>query len=278
MAKAVGGLLAPTGRPIRNGQDWPLPGSLESLGRGRMKEAAPTVTGGGILDEGQEVKMANLVKKAVTRVLAAWIVLPLLFLATGGTLKWWEAWVYCVLILVPMTSFAIWIARRDPAFFERRFKVKEKEQAQRRIQAWGAPFLAAAFVVPGLDHRFCWSDPPPAVIIVAMVVSVGAYLVVLRVFMENRWAGRTIETSAEQKVISTGPYAIVRHPMYAGYMAMQLATPLALGSWWALIPALAVFPIIALRIENEEEVLVRDLPGYEEYRRKVRFRIIPFVW
>jgi len=222
--------------------------------------------------------MEILVKKAVTRVLAAWIVLPLLFLATGGTPKWWEAWVYCVLILVPMTFFAIWIARRDPAFFERRFKVKEKEQAQRRIQAWGAPFLVAAFVVPGLDHRFCWSDPPLAVIIVAMVVSVGAYLVVLRVFMENRWAGRTIETSAEQKVISTGPYAIVRHPMYAGYMAMQLATPLALGSWWALIPALAVFPIAALRIENEEEVLVRDLPGYEEYRRKVRFRIIPFVW
>jgi len=222
--------------------------------------------------------MEILVKKAFTRVLAAWVVLPLFFLATAGSPKWWEAWVYCALILVPMTLFVVWMAPRDTAFFERRFRMKEKEQAQRRIQVWGVPFLVAAFVVPGLDHRFRWSDPPLAVIVAAMVVSVGAYLVVLRVFMENRWAGRTIETSAEQKVISTGPYAIVRHPMYAGYLAMQLATPLALGSWWALIPALAVFPIIALRIENEEEVLVRDLPGYEEYRREVRFRIVPFVW
>jgi protein-S-isoprenylcysteine O-methyltransferase Ste14 len=222
--------------------------------------------------------MENLPMKVVIRLLAAWILLPLWFLATGGTLQWWEAWVYCVVILVPMTLFVIWTARRDPAFFERRFKVKEKEPAQRRILAWGTPFLVAAFVVPGLDHRFRWSEPPLAVIVAAMVVSVGAYLVILRVFMENRWAGRTIETSPEQTVISTGPYAVVRHPMYAAYIALQLATPLALGSWWALIPALAVCPVIALRIENEEEVLARDLPGYEDYRRQVRFRIVPFVW
>jgi len=222
--------------------------------------------------------MEIMVKKALTRVLGAWVALPLFFLATGGSLTWWEAWVCCGVILVPMTVFVIWMAPRDPAFFERRFTLKEKQQAQRRIQVWGAPFLVAAFVVPGLDHRFRWSEPPLAVIVVAMVVSGAAYLVVLRVFMENRWAGRTIEATAGQKVISTGPYAIVRHPMYAAYMAMQLATPLALGSWWALIPALAVVPVIALRIQNEEEVLVRELPGYEEYRRRVRFRVIPCVW
>lgn len=220
----------------------------------------------------------NAVTKAVRALLAAWVVLPLFFLVTGGTLAWWEAWVYCALILIPMTLFVSWMAPRDPAFFERRFKIKEKEQAQRRIQGWGMPFLIAAFAVPGLDRRFGWSDPPLAVIVVAMLVSVSAYLFVLRVFMENRWAGRTIETSTGQKVISTGPYAIVRHPMYAGFMAMQLATPLALGSWWGLLPSLGIVPTIVLRLDNEEKVLARDLAGYGAYRQEVRWRLVPFVW
>jgi len=217
-------------------------------------------------------------KKILGKLVAVWILLPLVFLATGGTIRWWEAWVFCLLLLVPMTYFVFWMARRDPAFFDRRFKVSEKERAQRRIQVWGTPFILATYVLPGIDHRFGWSDPPLAVIVVAMVVTVGAYVTILRVFIENRWAGRTVETSAKQEVISTGPYAIVRHPMYAGFIAMQVAMPLALGSWWALIPALSVFPIIALRIANEEEVLLRELAGYEEYRRKVRFRLIPLLW
>ncbi|MEN6536571.1 MAG: isoprenylcysteine carboxylmethyltransferase family protein [Bryobacteraceae bacterium] len=226
----------------------------------------------------QESVMEMVRKTIVTRLVIAWIVLPLWFLATGGTARWWEAWVYCVLILVPMTIFAISMARRDLAFFERRFKMIEKERAQRRLQVWSTPFVIAAFALPGLDHRFGWSDPPLVIIAVAMVVVAGGYLVILRTFIENRWAGRIIEACPGQKVISTGLYAIVRHPMYAGYMVMHLATPLALGSWWALLPALAVFPTIVLRIRNEEEVLARDLPGYEDYRREVRFRLVPFVW
>jgi len=221
---------------------------------------------------------SSAAKKAAIRVIIAWIVLPLFFLVTGGSLNWWEAWVYCVLILVPMTFFVSWMVRRDPVFFERRFKMKETEQAQRRLQVWSAPFFVAAFVVPGLDYRFRWSEPSFGVIIAAMAVCLGGYLAILRAFMENRWAGRIIETCADQEVIATGPYAIVRHPMYTGYIAMQLATPLALGSWWGLVPALAVFPVIAFRIRNEEEVLVRDLPGYEEYRQNVRFRLVPHVW
>jgi len=221
---------------------------------------------------------ASARRKAVLRVLAAWIVLPLFFLATGGTFSWWQAWVYCALILIPMSFFVTWVVGRDPAFLERRFKFREKEQIQRRIQAWGAPFLVAAYVLPGLDHRFGWSHPPLTVVVAAMSLSVAGYLVVLRAFMENRWAGRTVETSREQQVISTGPYAIVRHPMYTGYVAMQLATPLALGSWWGLLPSLVVFPVIALRVENEEDLLVRDLEGYQRYRQRVRWRLVPFLW
>jgi len=217
-------------------------------------------------------------KGAAVKAVAAWIILPLFFLVTGGSLTWWHAWIYCAVLLCPMTVFFVHMARHDPEFLTRRFKLQEKERAQRRILAWGYPSVVAAFVIPGLDHRFGWSQPPIAVVAVAMAIALGGYLAVLRVFLENRWAGRTIETYGEQKVISTGPYAIVRHPMYSGTTALYLATPVALGSWWALIPALTFIPIFVLRILNEEEVLARELAGYEEYRRKVRYRLVPFVW
>jgi protein-S-isoprenylcysteine O-methyltransferase Ste14 len=177
-----------------------------------------------------------------------------------------------------MTAFAISTARRDPGFFERRFKMQEKERAQRHLQAWGAPFFLASFVVPPLDHRFGWSDPPLFVAVVGLVLSLAGYLTILRVFLENRWAGRTVETWAEQKVISTGPYAIVRHPMYTGTLVLLLATPVALGSWWGLLAAPGMIPFFMLRIRNEEAVLVRELPGYEDYRRRVRRRLVPGIW
>ena len=232
------------------------------------------------MDQGDRnaVESAGAAKRAATKVVAAWIILPLFFLVTGGSLRWWEAWIYCAVLLGPMTIFIIHMIRHDPEFIARRFKLREKEQTQRRILVWGYPAFLAAVVVPGLDHRFGWSAPPVPAVAVAMVIVLGGYLMVLRVFLENRWAGRTVETYAEQKVISSGPYAIVRHPMYAGTLAMYLATPVALGSWWALIPALTFVPIFVFRIRNEEEVLGRELPGYEEYRRRTRFRLVPFVW
>jgi protein-S-isoprenylcysteine O-methyltransferase Ste14 len=138
--------------------------------------------------------------------------------------------------------------------------------------------LIAALVVPGFDHRFGWSHPPTAAVVAALALVLGGYLIVVRVFLENRWAGRTVEVFAEQTVISTGPSALVRHPMYVGTIALSLATPIALGSAWALIPALAFVPIFVLRIRNEEDLLVRDLPGYADHRRRARYRLVPFVW
>ncbi len=220
----------------------------------------------------------GLGRKAAARVLAAWAVLPLFFLAAGGRLDWWEAWVCCALLLVPMTLFVTWTALRDPEFLARRLQVKEKERIQRRVQAWGIPFYLASLVIPGLDHRAGWSAPPLAAVVAAMAVVLWSYLLVVRVFLENRWAGRTVETWQGQEVISTGPYSVVRHPMYTGFVALQLALPVALGSWWGLVPALAILPIIVVRIRHEEEVLGRELPGYAAYRRKVRYRLIPLVW
>jgi len=223
-------------------------------------------------------EVAPTARGVAAKAAAVWIVLPLFFLATGGSLAWWEAWAYCAVLLVPMTVFVIHMARHDPQFLARRLKAREKEGAQRRIQAWGSVAFLAALVLPGLDHRFGWSHPPRAAVVAALAVALGSYLAVLWVFLVNRWAGRTVETCADQEVISTGPYAIVRHPMYATTSILYLATPVALGSWWALLPALTIVPVFILRILNEEKVLLRELPGYEEYRRKVRFRLVPYIW
>lgn len=217
-------------------------------------------------------------QRAGLKLLAAWVILPLFFSITGGSLGWWEAWAYCAVILVPMTIFLFGVVRRDPEFIERRFRLKEKERTQRRLLAWGYPAFLAAIVIPGLDHRFGWSSPPVPLVFAALALVFAGYLTVLRVFLENPWAGRTVETYPGQTVVSTGPYAVVRHPMYAASMVLYLATPVALGSWWGLLPALTFVPIFVLRITNEEEVLLRDLPGYGEYRRRVKYRLVPFVW
>jgi protein-S-isoprenylcysteine O-methyltransferase Ste14 len=217
-------------------------------------------------------------KSAAVKVVAAWILLPLFFLATGGDLAWWNAWAYCAILLVPMTAFVAYMARHDPAFIERRSTMREKERTQRWVQVVGMPLMLAALVIPGFDHRFGWSHPPLGVVVAALGASLAGYVAVVLVFLENRWAGRTVETYAGQQVVSTGPYAVVRHPMYAGTSLLYVATPLALGSWWAVLPALAFIPVFVFRIRNEEEVLVRELAGYDEYRGKVRYRLVPFVW
>ncbi len=229
-------------------------------------------------DSGQGTPCRPELTRVYARLAAAWIVLPSFFLLTGGSLGWWEAWVYSVLVLVPMTVFVPWMARRAPDLFARRFKMKEEEKTQRRLIGVSAPFLVVSFVLPGVDHRFGWSHVPIAVVIAAEVFVACGYLTILRSLLQNRWAGRTVETSPGQVVISSGPYALVRHPMYTGTLALYLATPLALGSWWAFLPAAIILPTLVLRVKNEESVLVRELTGYEDYRQKVRFRLIPYVW
>jgi protein-S-isoprenylcysteine O-methyltransferase Ste14 len=220
----------------------------------------------------------TVARAAAVKVAAVWVLLPLFFLATGGDLAWWNAWAYCAVLLVPMTVFIFHMARHDPDFIVRRTTVREKERTQRWVQLVGMPLMLGALMIPGLDHRFGWSHPPLGVVVAALAIWLAGYLAVVRVFLENRWAGRTIETYAGQQVISTGPYAMVRHPMYAGTSLLYVATPLALGSWWAVLPALAFIPVFVLRIRNEEEVLVRELAGYDAYRQKVRYRLVPFVW
>jgi protein-S-isoprenylcysteine O-methyltransferase Ste14 len=214
----------------------------------------------------------------VIRLVGVWLVLPALFWATGGSLRWWHAWAYCAVVLVPMTVFVLHALRVDPEFLESRLKLREKERTQRRVISWGVPAYAAIMLVPGLDWRFGWSAVPLAAVVAAQASVLAGYLAVLWVFSVNRWAGRTVETKPGQEVISTGPYSVVRHPMYTSVLLLYVATPVALGSWWAMLPVALIVVLLVLRIRNEEQVLVRELPGYPEYRANVRFRLVPGVW
>jgi protein-S-isoprenylcysteine O-methyltransferase Ste14 len=216
--------------------------------------------------------------KAYRNVVLAWVCFPALFFVTSGTLDWWEAWVVSALYVVPGTVFVLRMAGSNPEILERRLQMKEKERTQKRVIGFGLPLIVGIFVIPGLDRRFGWSELPIAVEIAAQAIVLAGYLVALNVFTVNKWASRTVEAVPGQQVISTGPYAVVRHPMYVALIAFYGATPIALGSWWAVIPAVLFVPLLIVRIRNEEEVLVRGLPGYDEYRKKVRFRLIPYVW
>jgi protein-S-isoprenylcysteine O-methyltransferase Ste14 len=157
-------------------------------------------------------------------------------------------------------------------------RMHEKESAQQKIIALSYLYFLAAFILPGLDVRFGWSNVPAWVSIFADVFVFTGYMIFVWVLTVNSYLSRTVEVDAGQKVVSSGPYAVVRHPMYFGVTLMYLASPLALGSYWALIPAIFIIPLLAARILNEEQVLLRDLPGYAEYRQKIKYRLLPGVW
>jgi protein-S-isoprenylcysteine O-methyltransferase Ste14 len=226
--------------------------------------------------EAEEQK--KLRKKIALLVPAVFLGLGLIFFVTAGTLDYWEAWVYCAVLLVPFVFVLTYLLRKDPELLARRIRLNEKEPAQRRIIRASSLIFFTGFLIPGLDHRYGWSDIPVEAVLAANVLVIVGYALVFLVFKENPFASRVVEVEPDQRVISSGPYALVRHPMYLGTSIMWLATPIALGSYWAL-PVFLLLPIVLVyRIMNEEEVLLRELPGYREYTHKVRYRLIPGIW
>jgi protein-S-isoprenylcysteine O-methyltransferase Ste14 len=200
------------------------------------------------------------------------------FFLPAGSFKFWEAWIYAVVLFIPMMTTLFYLAKNDPELLERRMRTKEKEEKQRIIiRLFRLPFILG-FFIPGFDYRFDWSDVPMVLVIIANAMVFIGYFLVFFVFKENSYTSRIVEVEKEQKVISTGPYSVVRHPMYSGMMIMFLFTPLALGSWWALAVYIFLPLVFVLRIFNEEELLLKDLPGYKEYCQKTRYRLIPFIW
>ena len=219
-----------------------------------------------------------LIGKALLMFLTGLLVLGAVFFLSAGTMGYWPAWAYMSVLFVPMSFVVLYFILKDPAFLERRMKMKEKESRQRSIIKATALIFIIGFLLPGLDWRFGWSQVPPEVVVGANMLVLIGYFIVFLAFRENSYAARTIEVEKGQKLISTGPYSIVRHPMYVGVLLMYLATPVALGSYWALPLFLLLIPAIVLRTQNEEEVLRRELPGYKAYCKKIRYRLIPYVW
>jgi protein-S-isoprenylcysteine O-methyltransferase Ste14 len=220
----------------------------------------------------------GLARTVYVRALLAIPTLWAILFIPAGTLDYWEAWVYLAILLLPMFFVFRYLLKHSPQLLERRMQMRERELAQRRIVALSFLYFAVAFTLPGFDRRWGWSDVPIWVVIVADLVVLLGYGFFVLVLRENQYASRTIQVEQSQRVISSGPYALVRHPMYLGVSLMYLASPLALGSYWALLPALLIVPILIARITHEEEVLERELAGYRDYQRATRYRLLPGVW
>jgi protein-S-isoprenylcysteine O-methyltransferase Ste14 len=220
----------------------------------------------------------QLTRKVILRFGMAVPVLAAMFFLTAGTWDYWQAWLYMAVLFIPMSLALAYLIKHDPELLERRMRTKEREARQRSIIAWSYPVFLAAFMLPGLDRRFGWSAVPPWLVLLANLVVLAGYGLFFRVMRKNRFLSRVVEVDQKQTVIDTGPYAVVRHPMYAGILPLYLFSPLALGSFSGLIPAVFLLPVIIARIFNEEKVLGRELPGYPDYAQRVRYRLIPGIW
>ena len=225
--------------------------------------------------------MNNLLVKTVLGFLFLMFVLALALFIPAGSLSYWQAWVYLAVWAICVIFITAYLIKNDQALLAGRVQagpIAETQKSQKIIQSLASLFFIGLFIVPGLDYRFGWSHVPPILSLIADgFVALGFYIVFLT-FRENSYTRATIEVSAEQQVITSGPYRFVRHPMYAGALFMLIVTPLALGSWVALPFSLPLIFVIAVRLLDEEKLLKKDLPGYSEYCQKVHYHLLPKVW
>lgn len=199
----------------------------------------------------------------------------------AGTFDYWQAWVFIGVFLAATLIPSIYLAVKDPAALRRRMHsgpTAETRLVQKIVISLTIVAVLAVLVVSALDHRFGWSDVPTAVVILGDVLVAGGLLLAQFVVFQNSFAGASIRVEAEQHVVSTGLYGLVRHPMYFGTLLMMFGTSIALGSYWGLVPTILAIPILGVRISDEENMLRAELDGYDEYTHKVRYRLLPYVW
>lgn len=220
----------------------------------------------------------NLMIQALIKGLSGLVLVGLFLFLPAGTFAFWNGWLFIALLFVPMLILGVVLLLKAPELLAKRLNNKEKEDAQRKVVGMTALIFIAGFVLTGLDFRFGWSKLPLWLIIAASVLFLIGYGLYVEVMRENAYLSRTVEVQENQKVIDTGLYGIVRHPMYFATILMFLAIPIMLGSWIAFIIFLSYPVLIAKRIRNEEEVLEKGLEGYSEYKQKVKYRIFPFIW
>ena len=216
--------------------------------------------------------------QAITKFLLGVILIGLLIFWPANTLNYWNGWLFMGLLFIPMFIAGVVMMIKSPELLKKRLNAKEKEDEQKEVIKLSGLMFLVGFIVAGLNYRYSWIILPNSVVIISSVLFILAYIIYAEVLRENTYLARTIEVQENQKVVDTGLYGIVRHPMYAATILLFLSMPLVLGSIISLIIFLVYPFIIAKRIKNEEEVLEKELSGYSEYKKKVKYKMIPFVW
>ena len=221
---------------------------------------------------------SKLLIQALIKYLAGLLMVMALLFIPAGTFEYMNGWLFIGLLFIPMLILGAVLLLKAPALLEKRLNSKEKETEQKAVIGLSLIMFLGGFIVSALDYRFGWSDMPLAVVIIAAVVLLLSYAGYAEVMRENAYLSRIVEVQENQKVIDTGLYGIVRHPMYMVTTFLFLAIPLVLGSYIGFVIFL-IYPVLLVkRIKNEEEVLEKGLPGYSEYKKKVKYRMIPFIW
>ena len=225
--------------------------------------------------------MTNLNVRAWLSLAVVALVMGLLLFASAGTARYWQAWIYLLLFFGMSAVITLDLMRHDPALLERRMKggpTAKRRPLQRFIMLGTSLGFIGLLVLPALDFRFKWSVVPLGGVVIGNVLFAIGFGFIARVYRENTFTSATIEVAEGQRVVSSGPYAFVRHPMYASALLYLVGTPLALGSYWGVFAFAFMLPFLIWRLVDEERLLARDLPGYTDYQKRVRYRLVPFLW
>ena len=220
----------------------------------------------------------KLLIQAIVKYLAGVVLLGVLIFLPAGTLRFPHGWLLMGLLFIPMFCAGVVMMLRDPALLEKRLNAKEKQSEQKDVIVKSGVMFIAAFIIAGLNFRFGWLSLPKWIVWAASVLFLLSYLMWGEVLRENAWLSRTVEVQEGQHVVDTGLYGLVRHPMYSASVLLFLAMPLVLNSIFSFLIMLLYIPLIAKRIRSEEELLRRELEGYEAYMDRVKYRLIPFIW
>lgn len=216
--------------------------------------------------------------EAIIKILLGILIIGCLLFIPANTINFWNAWLLAILLFIPMFIAGIIMMIKAPDLLKKRLNVKEKQGEQKVVVLFSAIMFIVGFWIAGLNYRYEWTVLPDVVVIIASIIFVLSYILYAEVLRENKYLFRTIEVQEDQKVIDTGLYGIVRHPMYTATIFLFLSMPLILGSLYSFIIFLLYPLIIVKRIKNEEYVLEKELTGYKEYKNKVKYKMIPFIW
>ncbi len=235
----------------------------------------------GLAVDANDSGVQALSKKALIGLLKMELALGILLFVPAGSLRFWEGWIYAALLSLSGWLTTLYLLKHDPALLARRLQAgpaAEERKTQKVIQASAGILFCLLLAVPGLDHRLGWSGVPTVAVLAADLMVIVGLAIIFAVLRENSYAASVIKVEAGQQVVSTGPYRVVRHPMYAGAWLMLLATPIALGSWWGIPVGILLCASLVVRLLDEERFLSASLPGYDAYRQNVRKRLIPGIW